>query len=203
MTGSNGAKGQAPSRQAADGNGVLPPIGGQKTWRDLGLPQTLPVIWPAPTRLPKAATPDAQVEQFYAATRSPGFVERAITRPDGARDVIYSEVVTPEGLDNVFLTEQFVRHVVGHMNQYREQFANHVLPTLQNPSEVWRQWSRAKDGRVNCDQLFLARFKDIGSLLVAREMPKEGSLAWTFYRVSNKQANRRRAGELIHRKTEG
>ena len=202
MTGSNGAKGQAPSRQVADGDGVLPSVGGRKTWRDLGLPERLPVIWPAPIRLPKATTLAAQVEQFYAATRSTGFVERAITRPDGTRDVIYSEVVTPEGLDNVYLTEQFVRHVVGHINQHREQFVNHVLPTLQNPSEVWRQWSRAKGGRMNCDQLFLARFKDIGSLLVVREMPKEGSLAWTFYRVSNKQANRRRAGELTYRKIE-
>ena len=186
-----------------DGNKARPSVGGRKTWRDLGLPERLPVIWPAPIRLPKATTPAAQVEQFYAATRSTGFVKRAITRPDGPGDVIYSEVVTPEGLDNVYLTDRFVRHIIfDHEREHREQFANLVLPTLQQPVEVWRQWGRDANGHMVYGQQYLSRFEKHSSVLVVRETPGEDLIAWTFHPVRTRRINKHRTGELIHRKTE-
>ena len=191
-------------RKAPVINEVPPPLDGQRTWKDLGLAQTLPVIRPAPARLPKAATPDAQMKQFYEATRVPGFVERSITRPDGVGDVIYSEVVTPDGLDNVFLSDGFVRHVIlDHPQASREEFANYVLPTLQNPSEVWRQWSRTTSGRIIYDQIYLARFKVRNSIMVAREMPKTGTLAWTLIPTDSRRVNKYRVGALLYQAHKG
>ena len=176
-------------------NEVLPPIGGQRTWHELALPTALPLAIARVTRLPKG-----DIRQFYAATESPDFEPYDITRPDGVKDRVYNRVVTPEGLEDVFLGDNFARHIVEHSLGHRERFANYVLPTLQQPGEVWGHWTQGEDGSVVIRQRYLARFDDANTLLVVQEMPKIGALAWTFFPIrESRRLNRYRVGDLLYR----
>jgi len=172
----------------------------QQSWRDLGLGALTATLVPGATRLPRATTPPEQYEAFYAATSSDRFTPIAVTRADGQQDTLYNLITTPDGLDNVYLTDRFVRHLVDR-DDHREEFANYIIPSLQQPGEVWRQWGRAKDGRVLLNDVFVTAFPDRNAVLVVREDVKLGALAWTFFPVRNKQQqpDRFRTGKLLYR----
>ena len=180
---------------------LLPPAGRQQTWRDLGLGVLATTLVPGATRLPRAATPQKQYDAFYAATSSDQFTPIAVTRSDGQKDTLYNRITTPDGLDNVYLTDRFVRHLVDR-DDHREEFANYIIPSLQQPGEVWRQWARAKDGRVLLNDVYVTAFPDRDAVLVVREDIKLGALAWTFYTTSSRRGDNHRQGNLLYRTDE-
>ncbi len=181
-------------------NEMLSPVGRQQTWRDLGLVSLPATLAPGATRLPRAATPEEQYDAFYAATSSDRFTPIAVTRSDGKKDTLYNLITTPDKLDDVYLTNRFVRHLVDR-DDHREEFANYIIPALQQPAEVWRQWGQAKDGRVLLSDVFVTAFPDRNAVLVVREDVKIGALAWTFFPLDKRPANadKFRTGHLVYR----
>ena len=197
MTGSNGAKGQAPSRQAADGNGVLPPIGGQKTWQHYGYQRDLPAI-PAPPRALRALDPEAAKAQIREIVGQGGGGPVSIMRGDGRRDTILNLIKTPDGLDDVYVTESFIDHIIDKKDDHREQFAHYILPSLQDPAEVWLTAVEV-GGKPMYRRYFLTAFEGINTVAVVEEMAlgnKDAWLLWTFF--PRKDINRARVGIRLY-----
>ena len=132
----------------------------------------------------------------------------AIKRADGKTDTVFREVATPEGLDNVMLSDGFVEHVARLDKGKREQFIDAVLPALQNPAEVWLQPQLIR-GKLHYRRAFVAAFDDAGgsstqggrgALVVAQEDPF-GLLAWTFVPIARaRKLNDQRRGYLLYRR---
>ena len=197
MTGSNGAKGQAPSRQAADGNGVLPPIGGQKTWQHYGYQRDLPAI-PAPPRALRALDPQAAKAQIGEVVGQGGGGSVSVMRGDGRRDTILNLIKTPDGLDDVYVTESFIDHIIDKKDDHREQFVRYILPSLQDPAEVWLTAVEV-GGKPMYRRYFLTAFEGINTVAVAEEMAlgnKDAWLLWTFF--PRKDINRARVGIRLY-----
>ena len=159
----------------------------------------MPAI-PAPPRLP--AAPDAAAAKRRIAERlsQPGFEPIGITRADGKQDVVFSRVETPAGLEDVYVTESFVDHIVDHKKDHRERFADWILPSLRDPAEVWLTEVTDGRGRKVYRRRFITAFegtvKDKPTIAVAQE-GKDGSLAWTFMRAGSRYLNDQRRGFLL------
>ena len=102
-------------------------------------------------------------------------------------------MTTQAGIDDVMPTGSFLDHVVEKRRQYREKFANFVLPSLRDPAEVWLQ-ARERYRRILYEPAFVTAFEGADTVAVARQDPKHGWLSWTFYPARND--NERRAGYL-------
>ena len=176
----------------------------QKTWQDFGLPKRVPAI-PAPPRLAPADTPEAAKRQIAERLSEPGFKRIGFTRADGKKDVAFNRVETPEGLEDVLITESFVDHLVDdHPSGRRERFADHVLPSLRDPAEVWLTAVTDPQGRTAYRRRFLTVFDDRerkeNTVAITQE-DKDGSLSWTFYPA--RSVNGLRKGFLLYRRPEG
>ena len=201
MTGSNGAKGQAPSRQATDGNGVLPPVGGQKTWQHYGYQRDLPAIL-APPRAPLAPDPEAAKAQIREIMAQGGGGPVPVMRGDGRRDTILNLIKTPDGLDDVYITESFIDHIIDKKDDHREQFVHYILPSLQDPAEVWLTAIEV-GGKPMYRRYFLTAFEDINTVAVVEEMAldnKDAWLLWTFFH--SKDIGRIRMGTRFYDRDE-
>ena len=177
-------------------------VEGQRTWQGWGLPARVPAI-PAPPRLP--AAPDAAAAKRRIAERlsQPGFEPIGITRADSKRDVVFSRVETPAGLEDVYVTESFVDHIVDHKKDHRERFADWILPSLRDPAEVWLTEVTDGRGRKVYRRRFITAFegtaKDKPTIAVTQE-GKDGSLAWTFHRRDARSMDSQRSGFLLYRR---
>ena len=171
----------------------------QSDWRSLGLPAAIRKSTATPPRLSPAATPPEQ-EALLRHVLLDGLAVKPVTftRMAGgaATDTAYCQIATPVG--PVWLVESFIRHLVdsGHAKHHRERFAEYILPTLQNPAEVWRQFTTNKKGAPCLDTAYIAAYADINMVAVAREDAEMGALMWTFY--PTKKINKRRFGDLIY-----
>ena len=178
------------------------PAENQTTWRESGRPPAtqLPFNPGIPPVVQGPSNPLLERRQrIYDATETPGFKQYVITRADGKKDIIYNEVETPDGLDNVLLSESFVSHIAIKETRDRDQFSRYVLPTLQNPAEVWRQWTK-KDGRVVQRTKYLARFSDSEyGYVVVEDLPKTAAVSWTFFPITNlRYVENHRSGILLY-----
>lgn len=174
----------------------------QKTWQDFGLPKRVPAI-PAPPRLAPADTPAAAKRQIAERLSQPGFQRIDITRADGKKDVVFNRVETPDGLEDVQITESFVDHLVDHHpGEHREQFAEWILPSLRDPAEAWLT-ALDMEGRTVYRRQFITVFDERGrgkpTIAITQE-DKDGSLSWTFYRQPHADLNKRRRGFLLYRR---
>ena len=133
----------------------------------------------------------------------PGFEAIGITRADGVRDVIRSRVETPAGLDDVYIPESFVDHIVAGKRDHRERFADWILPSLRDPAEVWLTEVTDGRGRKAYRRRFITAFQEAGrdkpTIAVTQE-GKDGSLAWTFMRADARYLNDQRSGFLLYRR---
>ena len=141
--------------------------GSQRSFRDFALPplaDTPPGLrLPAPALLGKADGAGAALDQL---TASLGLPKRGWRR-----------VETPEGLDDVIIHGDYLPHIVEKRADARERFAHYLLPTLQDPLEVWL--TRYDDGSYR--RRFIALFEESKrqSLVIAREN-RDGSLMFNF-----------------------
>lgn len=172
--------------------GVVP---GQKGPGDFGLP----AAWPPGAalraeRLPETATSQEAAAAIYSAL---GWGGRRI--PGDERTLIHT-VRTPGRLEDVQIDHAFVDHVARHPS--RGQFANYILPTLQEPHEVWLTWVGSTSGPLLRPHFFAA-FEDGRTAVIAIDA-KNAWVAWTLYTTDkSRQVDRRRAGELLYRRGGG
>ena len=174
----------------------LAPVPGDKNYKDFNLPDAdktpASLILPAPPRLPHGKDRNAQLK----------IIEDAVGMPaNGVR-----MVRTPSRLEDVAIRREWLPHLLE--KQPREQWADYILPTLEDPLEVWL--SPVKNnatGKIVYRRHFITLFDDAGknraALAVAQEN-KDSSLLWTFFpRSDMKRLDKQRQGFLLYRKQAG
>ena len=154
---------------------------------------------PVPPRLPKADSQAQALAQVIAALGIP---------KKGRR-----QVVTPDGLDDVIIRKDKLPHIVEEGKGNRERYANHILPTLTDPLEVWLAETERLTPTGEKQRIFRRRFialfgdnnKGKQGLALVEER-KDGSLLWTFVPSNFVPSNKtnyldgKRKGFLLYRK---
>ena len=171
-------------------------VPGGKNYRDFNLPDAdktpANLLPPAPHRLPRGKDRDEQLK----------IIGDAVGLDDnGVR------LVRPPGrLDDVAIRKERLPHLVE--KQHREEWANYILPTLEDPLEVWLSPVKLKpSGKIVYRRHFIILFDDAGktrgAIAVAQEN-KDGSLLWTFFPQDDmRQIDKRRGGFLLYSKQAG
>ncbi len=184
----------------------LPPIApGQRTWRDLALPASVPATAANPRRMPPAEGREAQRAAAEEALGHAGVEKvRFSTRADGGKDTLFHRIPRPGGLDDIYTTDSLIEHgVLGKPDDHRERWASFVIPTLRDPGEVWLQ-EEIRGGKSIFREVHIATFPADDIVVVGQQEPKLGTITWTFYRPSEREKlNERRRGRLLYRKPEG
>ena len=178
------------------GKEFLSELPGGKDYKDFGLPDAdktpANLLPPAPPRLPFAEDQNAQMKVIETAVGMPATSAR-IVRPPGR-------------LDAVAIKREYLRHLVE--KQHREVWANYILPTLEDPLEVWLSPVKLKpSGKIVYRRHFIALFDDADktrATLAAVQENKDSSLLWTFFQGRDlKYLDRHRAGFLLYSKQAG
>ena len=170
--------------QGLDADRIDTLVAHQRNWRDYGLTELAPRA--APPRLPRAESAVEAKRQIRAAL-GPWTIDREF------KPIV--EVTTPDGLENIVLSERMIDHVTASASG-REQFAMWVIPTLEDPDEVWLQ-ARLNNGRVEYARVFVTRYdRGFGVLVQERRF---GLTPYTFY--PERDLNRKREGVLLYRRS--
>lgn len=172
--------------EAARAAGLLAPkvakeVAGQGNWQTLDLPdlREMAPSTAAPALLAGATTVAEAVQVLREALGVP---------PGGARFVD-----TPAGMVAIF--DKLLPHVVEKRQDMRERFGAFVLPTLQQPDEVWETAYDDATTRRRFIKLFSDSKYDL--LVIVREGP-DGSMLWNVLNRDRKAMNTMRAGRLVH-----
>ena len=82
----------------------------------------------------------------------------------------------------------------------RERYANFILPTLEDPDEIWLTWySEPGEYRHRYLKLFRGEDKVLAFLAITRK-DMDSSLFVTFFRCNLKYADRQRTGTLLYQR---
>ena len=185
----------------------LDPVAGNRpTWRDHGLPERLPRRAPPPLEAAAPGNPDRAMATIRKALGVDAADRVGFTRADGTEEVVFGRVRTPDGLDDVMLSERFVEHLAFRheggrrirRRDGRERHANAIRTVLTDPEEVWLVAERRR-GRVVYRRRFLAAFDD--DLVGVVQEEKDGGLSWTF--DPRLDMNSQRQGFLLYRRRGG
>ena len=111
----------------------------------------------------------------------------------GERD--YQVVATPLG--NVEIREGLLAHISQGRQGSRERFSKFIIPTLQQPDEIWL--SEYQSGRYFRKQYFkiFQSSKGRNMFAVVRENT-DGTLLWTVFRTDQKYLDKQRIGALLY-----
>ena len=172
--------------EAARTTGVLAPtmakeIDGQDDWKSLGLPdlREMPPSMAAPDLLAPGATVDDAVQVLREALGVPANSARFVETPTG----------------KVAIFDKLLTHVVEKRLDRRERFGAFVLPTLQQPDEVWETAYDDATTRRRFIKLFSDSKYDL--LVIVREGP-DGAVLWNVLNRERKAMNTMRTGRLVH-----
>ncbi len=100
-------------------------------------------------------------------------------------------------MDEVVIKAELLPHIVGKVENGRERYANYVVPTLEQPFEVWL--TPYDDGTFR--KRFIGLFEGRSDLLVVVRENRDGSLFWELYNAmqsASKNLNKLRAGALLY-----
>ena len=189
--------GKAETLRGLAGKQFRAAVPGGKNYRDFDLPDAdktpASLIPLAPPRLPPGKDQDAQLQ----------VIKTAIDMPDnGVR------VVRPPGrLEDVAIRKKYLPHHLVE-KQHREEWANYILPTLEDPLEVWLSPVKLKpSGKIVYRRRFIALFDDAGKTrgaLAVTQENKDSSLLWTFFpRGDMRRIDKQWRGFLLYRKQAG
>lgn len=171
------------SEFAIEHNGCLGIKAGQKNWRDYGLPDLK-------TLTATNASPAVDLLD------RPHSMEAAATLIDdvfGFREQPNRLIHTP--VDDVWFSRDLLSHIIKEKDLSRLIYLNRLIPTLENPLEVWAVGYEDKRFRWRYISLF-AEDHAPASLCVVR-INADRSLFWTFYSGKEKKLNDSRLGELV------
>ena len=93
------------------------------------------------------------------------------------------------------------KHVVENRRQKREQYANRIPETLDDPDEIWRALYLNDDGRTEWRRHYIRAYDDKkAGFVVATETP-DGAVFFNF--IPRKSINARRVGILLYTRARG
>ena len=161
-------------------SGATPMLPGQLTFADYGLPKAKDMdrasLRKSPERLPEAKTREEAEKQLAAALKLDGNKPRMVETPVGP----------------VVLQHDLVRHMVQKEDAKRERYAAFVLPTLEEPDEVWL--TAYADG---FRRRYVRFFQDSNMLLIVR-VNRDGSLFWNCIKIRDREIDKNRLGILLY-----
>ncbi len=170
------AAGPAPSCIA-----MLP---GQKTWLDFGRPDLVNI--PDSSRLPMPKLLERAQDEVQAL----GILAGALGL---AKEIPHRWIDTP--VDQVLLRYNLLPHMVEKRADARERYANYILPTLENPFEIYL--TAYDDG---FRKRYLGLFEGKNQLLCVVRVNKDGGLLWNIMHADLRRMNKVRVGELLYGK---
>ena len=151
---------------------------------------------------PRAPNPDVAKSQIRSVMEQGGGKPVPVKRGDGKKDTVLNLIKTPDGLDDVYISESFIDHIIADKHDHREQFVHYILPSLQDPAEVWLAAVKFNfKGREKMEyrRYFLTAFSDINTVTVVEKIAlndKDAWLLWTFF--TRERINSMRRGILLH-----
>lgn len=163
-------------------------VSGQPTWRDEGRPDA--------RDLPAAAAPP-----LLDAAPSTDQARRTVDLALGLTDDVPRRMVqTP--VEDVLLSRDRVAHITYKFDNHRERFANRILPTLQEPSEVWMTYYDNGEFRKRYIKVFEGAGKSgRGGLAIAEEVPG-GAVLFNYIPARMGTINANRVGVPLYPKGE-
>jgi len=101
-------------------------------------------------------------------------------------------------IDEVLITGSVLSHFVEKEGEDRERYANFILPTLENPLEIW--FTRFDDGKIRPQ--YIAVFDAPKAMLVSVIINRDGSLGFYngFVSESLAKMNKNRVGDWFWKK---
>ena len=104
-------------------------------------------------------------------------------------------VATP--VDEVLLDRSRLDHIVENRTAARERYANRILPTLEDPEEVWLTLYDNGEYRMRYLKLY---DDDRNGLSIVTETP-DGALLYNFIPGPHRSIDRQRLGVLLYPKS--
>lgn len=157
----------------------------QPTWRDLGRPDLRQIPdtarHEAPGLLPAGRTLDQAV----------GMVADAVGLREGQAFVT---VTTKDG-DLAIIHRDRLSHLVEKRGDARERYARYILPTIQDPYEIW-----LTDYDDGLRKQYVGLFKGSSDLLAVVRLQRDGSVLWNIMQAGDKKMNPHRVGTLLYGK---
>lgn len=169
-----------PPGVGGEGTGATAMLPGQLTFADYGLPKAKEMSrqgQPSPVVLPPAATREEAEELLAATLKLEGDKPRMVETPVGP----------------VLVQRDLIRHMVQKEDAMRERYAAFVLPTLEEPDEIWL--TAYADG---FRKRYVAFFREENMLLIVR-VNRDGSLFWNGMKMRDRDIDKQRQGFLLHR----
>jgi len=158
----------------------------EKTWEDYGLQ-------------------DIKLTPEEKRNSNPGVLERAPSREE-ALEILKRELKLDENglryvetpIQKVLINSEQLKHMVEKESDAREMYSKFVVPTLENPTEIWL--TKFTDGYR---PQYVAVFKESNGngLIVSVRLNKDGSLFWNYMQNREKKLNNKRTGTLLYKKT--
>jgi SPP1 gp7 family putative phage head morphogenesis protein len=97
-------------------------------------------------------------------------------------------------VEDITVNKDYLEHIILKRDNARERFANYILPTLENPYEIWA--TKYQDGGIR--KQYVGLFKGKYNLLCVVRMNEDGSLLWNMMNGDNRDLNKNRKGLLIY-----
>ena len=164
-----------------------PPQKSATNWHEQGLPRLRDVPadlrQPTPPLLPIAPSREVAEAQLAKAL---GFTGKERLRV----------ISTPVGRRTIW--RDSLPHIVAKEADSRERYANYVLPTLEQPYEVWLK--EHADGKLR--ENYIGLFSEgRNALLAVVRINRDGSLLWNVMQRTPQDMDRLREGWLVYTKT--
>jgi hypothetical protein len=160
------------------------PLENQKTWKDFGRPdlRTVPenMRVTAPSLLKAGKTKDDAIAILASALEMGG-----------------KPFITINTIDNdiAILSRETLPHLIEKRQDARERYARYIIPTLQNPYEVYL--TEYPDG---LRKRYIGLFSGKENLMIIIRMNRDGSLLWNIIQAKDKRMNNMRVGWLLYGK---
>lgn len=113
-------------------------------------------------------------------------------------------VATPDGVEDVVIHDDMLRHIAEGEDLARVRYANRLLPTLEDPEEVWMVGYKNDRGDYEFRRHFIRGWDDKKATFTVVVETPDGWLAHTFIPMRKKNGiNKRRLGALLYFRPEG
>jgi SPP1 gp7 family putative phage head morphogenesis protein len=102
-------------------------------------------------------------------------------------------------IDEILIKREYLERIVEKRDNARERYANYILPTLQNPFEIYI--TEFEDGTSRFQ--YIALFKGKNNILASVRINSDGSILYNMMQSDNKTMDGSRVGDLVYANKKG
>ncbi len=175
--------GALPDQVSSRGKGIARIQPGQKKYSSYGLPSV--------KKLPDFAF--AEAPKLLPRAESATLAHAQIAEVVLGKKNDFRNIQTP--LEPVIISEEGLEYISGKRSDARERYANFILPTLANPSEIWL--TEYTDGSFR--RRFIKLFRGEKNMLVIARENTDASVFWNAIPADANYADNQREGTLLYK----